>query len=188
MVTRLYTLLALLTFSILFAGCPNKPDPNPTDTMMGDSGSSRNPNYVSTPPPSLGNAQSDLFPEEGLFPRDELNDGARLEDVLPSVYFDFDQSFIREDQRDQLMDAFEYLSDNSEVELLVEGHCDYKGTREYNLALGERRAESVKTFLTQLGVEADRIQTLSHGDLEAKEDATDEERAEDRRADLIVIE
>lgn len=181
-------IVPILIFGLLFAGCPRQPQPNPDDTIIGDGGQSgRSPSFVTTPPPSLGGVQRDLFPEEGLFPQDDLGDGDRIEGVLPSIFFDFDQSFIREDQRRQLTEAYEYLREHPSYDLLIEGHCDYRGTREYNLALGDRRANSVKTFLTQLGVDASRVQTLSKGDLEAVEGGTDEQRARDRRADLILL-
>lgn len=187
MVNRLSLFLITLSAALLMAGCPRQPDPNPGDTVIGNNNASGNPNFVPTPPPSVGNLQGDAFPDEGLFARDEMGDGGRLEDIIPSVFFDYDQSFIREDQRNYLMQAFEYLEENPNTDLLVEGHCDFKGTREYNLALGDRRASSVKTFLVQLGISEGRIETLSKGDLEATEDASDEQRAQDRRADLIVI-
>lgn len=188
MLKNVFTFALLLSLSLVFAGCPRQPQPNPDDTIIGDGAQSgRSPNFVTTPPPSLGTMERDLFPDEGLFPQDRLGDGERMEGILPSVFFDYDQSFIREDQRPLLAEAYEYLRDNPGNDLLIEGHCDYRGTREYNLALGDRRAASVKTFLTQLGLDADRIQTLSKGDLEAVEGATDAQRAQDRRADLILI-
>ena len=187
MLSRFVSLFFTLLAGLLLAGCPQQPDPNPGDTMLGGGGG-QNPNFVPTPPPSIGEMQGDAFPDEGLFPQDDmLADGTRLEDILPSVFFDYDQSFIREDQRSYLTQAYEYLENNPEADLLIEGHCDFKGTREYNLALGDRRANSVRTFLVQLGIAEDRIETLSKGDLEALEDATDDQRAQDRRADLIVI-
>ncbi len=187
MLRRLLPFFLTLFASLLLVGCPRQPDPNPGDTMLGGSGG-QNPNFVPTPPPSIGQVQGDAFPDEGLFPQDDmLADGTRLEDILPSVFFDYDQSFVREDQRDYLMQAFDYLESNLEAELLIEGHCDFKGTREYNLALGDRRASSVRTFLLQLGIPEGRIETLSKGDLEALEDASDDQRAQDRRVDLIVI-
>lgn len=187
MVNRLPLFFITLIAAFLMAGCPKQPDPNPGDTVIGNNNSSGNPNFVPTPPPSVGRLQGDAFPDEGLFARDEMGDGARLEDILPSVFFDYDQSFIQENQREYLMEAYEYLEANPNSELLVEGHCDFKGTREYNLALGDRRASSVKTFLVQLGISEGRIETLSKGDLEATEEATDDQRAQDRRADLIVV-
>ncbi len=185
MVKRLsiFTFCAIL--GVLLAGCPKKPDPNPGDTVMG-AGGVNNPNFVPGDPgfgPEFGD---DYNLSQGLEEQnsDFMDPNAP---VLVSVYFDYDQSFIREDQRSYLMESFEYLQNNPGSRLLVEGHCDFKGTTEYNIALGDRRSNSVKTFLVQLGVQEDRIETLSKGDLESIENASDEQRALDRRADLKVV-
>lgn len=82
---------------------------------------------------------------------------------LGTVYFDFDSSRIRTDARDVLKKNAEALR-SSGAGVTVEGHCDERGDEEYNLALGERRANSVKSYLVDLGVNGNQIRTISYGE------------------------
>ena len=82
---------------------------------------------------------------------------------LKEVFFDFDKSTIRDDQKAALNDNVGWLKGNSAAKLLIEGHCDERGTAEYNLALGERRAKAVKDYLVGAGIAADRLSTISYG-------------------------
>ncbi len=79
------------------------------------------------------------------------------------AYFDYDKADIRDDARPALARSAEFLRQYAQVRVTIEGHCDERGSTEYNLALGERRAQAVKNFLTSLGVSADRIETVSWG-------------------------
>lgn len=79
------------------------------------------------------------------------------------VFFDFDSSDLDATDRAILEQQVSWLNKNSNVRITVEGHCDERGTREYNLALGERRAAAVKNYLLALGVPASRIDTISYG-------------------------
>ena len=79
------------------------------------------------------------------------------------VFFDFDQYNLRSDARATLDRQADWMKTWSAVQVIVEGHCDERGTREYNLALGARRANAVKDYLVAAGVSADRIQTISYG-------------------------
>ena len=79
------------------------------------------------------------------------------------AYFDTDKSDIRPDARDALSKTAEFLRSYSQVKVVLEGHCDERGSTEYNLGLGERRAQAAKNFLVSLGVGADRIETVSFG-------------------------
>jgi peptidoglycan-associated lipoprotein len=91
----------------------------------------------------------------------------RLESDVQDAYFDYDKSDVRSDARDVLTrDAAalkSVLSDFPNATIVVEGHCDERGSAEYNLGLGDRRASSAKEFLQQLGVPADRLKTISYG-------------------------
>ena len=80
------------------------------------------------------------------------------------VYFDFDKSVLKPEAQTLLKKKADWLKANANTKLLVEGNCDERGTAEYNLALGERRAESAKKFLTDLGIDAKRISTISYGE------------------------
>jgi len=79
------------------------------------------------------------------------------------AYFDTDKSDIRPDARDALSKTAEFLRTYPQVKVVLEGHCDERGSTEYNLGLGERRAQAAKNFLVSLGVSADRIETVSFG-------------------------
>jgi len=82
---------------------------------------------------------------------------------LEPIHFDFDKSFIREDAKPALRKAADYMKKNPDVKLRIEGNCDERGTSEYNMALGDRRAASGKKYLTSLGIDAGRLSTVSYG-------------------------
>jgi peptidoglycan-associated lipoprotein len=82
---------------------------------------------------------------------------------LKDIYFDFDQYDLRTDARDTLKTHAEWLKDKTSAQVQIEGHCDERGTGEYNLALGAKRAQVAKDYLVTLGVSAGRITTISYG-------------------------
>ena len=79
------------------------------------------------------------------------------------VFFNYDSSELDSDAQELLQDQVAWLKQYSNVSVIIEGHCDERGTREYNLALGEKRAQSVKNYLINLGISADRVSTISYG-------------------------
>ncbi|MCX7365189.1 MAG: peptidoglycan-associated lipoprotein Pal [Alphaproteobacteria bacterium] len=85
------------------------------------------------------------------------------QNVGDRVYFDFDSSTVREDGRATLNKQAEWLKKYANYQITVEGHCDERGTREYNIALGERRANSIRQYLAAQGVPAARLRSLSYG-------------------------
>lgn len=85
------------------------------------------------------------------------------QNVGDRVFFDTDQSTIRQDGRDVLNRQAEWLKKYSNYQITMAGHCDERGTREYNLALGERRANAAKQYLVAQGIPASRIKTISYG-------------------------
>jgi peptidoglycan-associated lipoprotein len=104
-----------------------------------------------------------------------------------SVYFAFDKSDLDSAARATLDANAEWLNANANVNVTVEGNCDQRGTREYNLALGQRRADSVRDYLTQHGVNTDRIKTVSYGKERPRCKGTGEACwAQNRRADIVV--
>lgn len=120
--------------------------------------------------------------EEG----EQVGDEGDAEVAFTPVYFEFDSSVILPDQRDKLDQIATYLQDNPEVTLLVEGHTDSRGTDEYNIALGERRAQVVQDYLLRLGVDGARLSTISYGEERPAADGEEEEAwAKNRRAELI---
>jgi len=103
------------------------------------------------------------------------------------VYFEFDKSTLDSMSQDILSRKADWMRDNSDVVVSVEGHCDERGTNEYNLALGERRAESVKSFLVDLGIDAYRISTVSYGEERPVDTGHNEEAwAKNRRAHCLI--
>ncbi len=106
---------------------------------------------------------------------------------LQPVYFDFDRSFIRDDAKSVMKANAEWLKANPSVKIKIEGNCDERGTKEYNQALGQRRATSAKKYLTDLGISSKRISLISYG----KEKPTCTEHNADcwqknRRDDLVA--
>src|SRR5229473_232645 len=85
------------------------------------------------------------------------------QNVGDRVYFEFDQSTVREDGRQTLNKQAEWLKKYTNYPITIEGHCDERGTREYNLALGERRANAARQYLIAQGIPAARIKTISYG-------------------------
>ncbi len=84
--------------------------------------------------------------------------------ALEDVFFDFDQAELRVDARDVLTMNAEMLARHPETRILIEGHCDERGTNEYNLALGDRRAQTARDFFVRYGIDATRIETISYGE------------------------
>ena len=79
------------------------------------------------------------------------------------VFFNYDSAELDNDAQELLQDQVAWLKQYSDVSVIIEGHCDERGTREYNLALGEKRAQSVKNYIINLGISADRVSTISYG-------------------------
>jgi peptidoglycan-associated lipoprotein len=113
---------------------------------------------------------------------------ARRTFMFDDVHFDFDKYNLRQDALKILDDATQTLMQNPNVRITIEGHCDSIGTVEYNLALGERRANAVRDYLVQRGIANPRLRTVSYGEERPKADNnTAAGRAENRRAALVVI-
>ena len=102
-----------------------------------------------------------------------------------SVYFDFDSNAVKDEYRGLIQAQSKYLADNRDKRIRIEGNCDERGSREYNLALGQRRAESVKKIMTVLGVADGRVETVSYGEEKPVALGHDEAAwAQNRRADI----
>jgi peptidoglycan-associated lipoprotein len=107
--------------------------------------------------------------------------------TFPTIYFAYDRSVIGLSERHKLQQVANYLKENTGFGIIIEGHCDEKGSAEYNRALGERRAIAAKDYLTNAGVSAARIKTMSYGEdrLAHKED-NETAHSKNRRAELIL--
>jgi len=105
-----------------------------------------------------------------------------------SIYFDFDKSFIKLEYRPILNEKAAFLKDYPEMRVRIEGNCDERGTNEYNLALGERRANSAKNFLVSWGIAADRIEIISYGEERPRGFGHNEDSwSQNRRDDFVLI-
>ncbi len=115
--------------------------------------------------------------------RDTVPANLRLE----TVYFDFDKSNIRSDQRSAMNRNAELLDKYETVRIQIEGHCDERGTNEYNLALGERRAETAKQYLVDYGISSSRITTISYGEERPVDPRHNETAwAKNRRCEFVI--
>jgi len=175
--------LAFVAAALVLSGCTKKPvRPTPDQTMMGpQTGGTVTPIAVEQPTTVDQNSQ--------LQPRTDgvLEDEFTIRGLLQPVYFDFDKSTIKQGERAKLEAAVDYLKKNPAHRLLLEGHCDWRGTVEYNLGLGDRRAGASKQFVLKLGVDAKKLETLSKGSLDAVKNGTDEQMGKDRRVDLVIL-
>jgi peptidoglycan-associated lipoprotein len=152
--------IALCTAALALAGCPKRPEvvqapPAPAGpaTMAPAPSPSPTPQVQVTPPPAPAPAPPAMVQEQVKV----------TEVTLFDVFFDFDKSNIRDDQKNAITNDVTALKADATLKVLIEGHCDERGTAEYNLALGERRAKAAKDYLIAAGIPADRISTISYG-------------------------
>ena len=181
-------LICLFAVALLWMGCPNTGRPTPEMTRMGIGTGSGSDSFDSTVDIANQDRLGEFgYGDENLPGRDTTVTDLRNADSYESVYFDYDRSYIRESERSKLNDTAKFLLQNSAQKVLIEGHCDWKGTTDYNLVLGDRRANSVKSYLVELGIAPSKIEILSKGDLDSFEGADDTGRQLDRRGDIILI-
>ena len=135
-----------------------------------------------------GIEEEKLKEEEEIKPQIAREAETKVVPQLDDIHFDFDKSDIRTDAREILQKNADWLQNNPDIKIQIEGHCDEKGTAEYNLALGERRAMSTKKYLISLGISADRIYTISYGEeLPIDPNHSEDSWAKNRRAHFLVI-
>ncbi len=126
--------------------------------------------------------------EEEIFRMKSLEELNR-ESPLQRIHFDFDKYFIRDDMKPILEKNAEWLKKFPSVKILIEGHCDERGTEEYNMALGEKRAKSTMNYLISLGISPEKIKIISYGKSRPLDPGHNEEAwALNRRADFVIIE
>lgn len=108
--------------------------------------------------------------------------------LLKDIHFDFDRYDIRPEDAEIMKENAALLSKNSNLKIQIEGHCDERGTAEYNLALGQRRANSAMTYLVSLGIPAGRLSTISYGEEKPLDPAhTEEAWAKNRRDHFVIL-
>jgi peptidoglycan-associated lipoprotein len=117
----------------------------------------------------------------------DLEKMAKKESPVSDINFDFDSSSIRPDARDILKTNADYFTKNRVSSVVIEGHCDERGTSEYNMALGEKRAQETKKYLVNLGIKESMMKTVSFGKENPLDPASTEEAwAKNRRAHFVV--
>ena len=131
-------------------------------------------------------------PTEEVMPAgiDELNQWVREKVYIRDAFFNYDEATLDSDAQAALTASANWLKgrDGAGYGLLIQGHCDERGTEQYNLALGDRRANTAKDFLATLGVDASRIRTVSYGEERPFEEGHDDSAwAQNRRAHLVLV-
>ena len=166
--------LTVLIGALTLAGCPKRPEvmqaaPAPAGpaaaTVPAPQAAQPSPQTAETPVTRpAAPAETPVRPSQAApAAAAPAQPGAPGPSPLKDIFFDYDKASIRDDQKAALNDNVGWLKGNSGAKVLLEGHCDERGTAEYNLALGERRAKAVKDYLIAAGVAADRVSTISYG-------------------------
>jgi peptidoglycan-associated lipoprotein len=180
--TTLIALAFLVAAALPLASACKKKPPTTTEESRPPVEAPSEPSTRVTPPPA---PRTDTDPTAAIMSAsiEELNRAGHLREI----FFDYDQADLREDARETLAANAEWLKRFGSMQILIEGHCDERGTSAYNLALGERRANAAKDYLSSLGVDSSRARTVSYG----KERPVCSEQAEDcwqrNRRDNFVI-
>lgn len=176
---------AILTATVAFLGACSNPDSNQMKPGGADEfGLGGGSGDLAS---GFGSGGSSAFGGPGSLPGRPANawtpiPGAKLD----TIYFAYDNSGVSSSQTPKLETAAKYMSSNPSVGMIIEGHCDERGSAEYNMGLGERRALAVREYLVNLGVPDNRLQTISYG-TERPADPEHNENAwlKNRRAELI---
>lgn len=130
--------------------------------------------------------------KEGRVTGEDIADGIGIvgkEGIFKDIYFDFDNYDIRPDARPVLNEIASWMNKNNNSSIIIEGHCDERGTNEYNLALGEKRARVTRDYLVSLGVSPTRITVISYGEEKPQcIESTEECWQLNRRAHFVIIE
>lgn len=174
--------LALAASMLLLAACSKKPVRDPQTTVMGPGTTTIDPNAVALPDVAPG---TDL--EARNLPPGATEDEFTIRGLMEPVYFEFDRSAVSSKERPKIEAAVKWLKENADKRMLLEGRCDWRGTAEYNLGLGDRRANAVKKYLESLGIDSKRLEVLSKGSTEATQTGGDAEWAKDRRVEFVVL-
>jgi len=154
----------LLVGCLVLAGCPKRPEvalavPSAAGPAAATAPRSSTANAAPSKTAEIPVTRPAIPAEAPVKPKP----AAVVETGVKDIFFDFDNATIRSDQMPLLQQDFSYLKAHEQVKVTVEGYCDERGTEEYNLALGQRRADTVKQALVAEGIAADRINTISYG-------------------------
>lgn len=160
---RLLAGMAILAGAAFLMACPHKPPKtNPEDMTTKTTTVAPQPTEVTapaTPPPAV-----DRTPDPLSGDLQKVNAYVQEQGLLGDVFFDYDRAELKPEARERLAKNAQWLTANPQFTLTLEGHCDERGTNEYNLALGDRRASAARDYLQSLGVAATRVRTISYGE------------------------
>lgn len=162
---RTLSLALVLLAALSVTACGGKKSRTPATVPGSGSASAPRPAPAPSPPPSSPGSESgsslSSFEDGDILSQslEDLNAASPLVDI----HFEFDSAALSEEAKQTLERHAEWLTRYPSVTILIEGHCDERGTVEYNLALGERRAMAAYNYLQSLGVPADRLKTISYG-------------------------
>ena len=163
--------LVALTLTFFLVGCSKEEPPPPTAEAQ--------PRPAAPPPPPPAAPAPPPGPS--------MSQQAFQDFQNQDIFFDYDQYDLRTDARATLDRKASFLNQNSSVRSQIEGHCDERGTNEYNLALGERRANAAKQYLTTAGISAGRLSTISYGEERPLDPGRNEAAwARNRRAHFVI--
>ena len=180
--TRLWIPLAVLILALVFSGACSKKVVTRSDEPAGESTQSTlNTDNSSLQSENLGSAE-DMTDDKSAMSSDDT-----MMINVEDIYFEFDRSTLTSESQEILRKKAKWLEANRDVKVVIEGHCDNRGTNEYNLALGDRRAASTKEFLINLGISPSRMVTISYGEERPLMQGQNEEAwAKNRRAHFEV--
>jgi peptidoglycan-associated lipoprotein len=176
--------LALIALSfMLVAGCQQKAATRPETTSP--SATKEQPEQAQQKgPEEVTGQKAGTVTSEDMPPGYAEGKEGMFEDVL----FDFDKYDVKSSYKPEMQKVAAWMTKNTSATLSIEGHCDDRGTNEYNLALGDRRAKAVKDFLISLGVPSSRIETISYGEEKPLcTEQTEECWAKNRRAHFVIL-
>ena len=160
-----YKIIISIFLAAFVAACSTTPKDTADSSGSGSSGTSDSVS-VSSSDPASGDAGilEDLLNTTLGGPNIEPGTAEDLiVNVGNRVYFDYDSAELTSDSQELLQDQAAWLKQHNKASITIEGHCDERGTREYNLALGEKRAQAVKNYLNSLGVDKSSLNTISYG-------------------------
>ena len=195
MATRVANIVvtSLLLFGVVLAGCAKRP----ATTQASAPAPTAPPPAASTPAQPSTAAPSMAAPAPAAPAAPKAPAGAAMRPSpkeftaiadLKDIHFDFDKYDIRPSDAKVLDANAIWLKSHGDYLILIEGHCDERGTNEYNLALGARRADASKDYIASLGISADRLSTTSYGEeIQVCKEATEECWVKNRRARFVIM-
>jgi peptidoglycan-associated lipoprotein len=185
---RLTVLLVMAAF-LVFAGCAKKPATEGYDDYSKPVEETRLSDEDLAGYQDSGISESAVSEDMREDERFRDGYGEDASEALQRIFFEFDQYTLSTEARRTLADNADYLKENPQIKVLIEGHCDERGSDEYNLALGEKRAQAVKNYLVSLGVEPGRLSVISYGEELPLDPGRGEEAwSRNRRAEFKPVE